>query len=313
MELNNTKMKMQYILDENKNLAEIPLTDMLPVEYPIKYKLISAFEVFVRVPQTENYWISNYGRCVNNHRNPNKNKFYEHKQGQCHYTVYEIERIEEKVRGKKTGKTIIETWKRETSSEELVARSFLKPYKFRHKIWHKNGDFDDNWYKNLLYVSDKDFRNLKAGKITWQELGYEQEYIEYVNNAKNQAMTAYGSISSRCKGENNSESAHKCYDDVEMCQEWKDNPQLFVKRYLELYYAVAENLDALSKGENPNTYVTNIFGDSLKDTTYEAAIEIIANKWTDLTKSEKSILAEELGGVRNKSYVIALFDHVTEN
>lgn len=77
--------------------------------------------------------------------------------------------------------------------------------------------------------------------------------------------------------------------------------------------AVAENLDALSKGENPNTYVTNIFGDSLKDTTYEAAIEIIANKWTDLTKSEKSILAEELGGVRNKSYVIALFGHVTEN
>lgn len=62
MELNNTEIKMQYILDENKNMAEIPLTDMLPVEYPIKYKLISVFEVFVRVPQTENYWISNYGR-----------------------------------------------------------------------------------------------------------------------------------------------------------------------------------------------------------------------------------------------------------
>ena len=44
MELNNTEMKMQYILDENKNLAEIPLTDMLPVEHPIKCKLISAFE-----------------------------------------------------------------------------------------------------------------------------------------------------------------------------------------------------------------------------------------------------------------------------
>ena len=72
-------------------------------------------------------------------------------------------------------------------------------------------------------------------------------------------------------------------------------------------------MDALSKGENRNTYVTNIFGDSLKYTTYEAEIEIIANKWTDLTKSEKSILAEELGGVRNKSYVIALFGHVTEN
>ena len=69
MELNNTEMKMQYILDENKNLAEIPLTDMRPVEHPIKYKLVSAFEVFVRVPGTENYWISNYGRGINNYRN----------------------------------------------------------------------------------------------------------------------------------------------------------------------------------------------------------------------------------------------------
>lgn len=76
---------------------------------------------------------------------------------------------------------------------------------------------------------------------------------------------------------------------------------------------VAENLDALSKDENSNAYVKNILGNSLKDTTYEAAIEIIANKWTDFTKSEKSVIAEELGGVRNKSYVIALFDHVTEN
>ena len=38
----------------------------------------------------------------------------------------------------------------------------------------------------------------------WQELSYEQEYIEYVNNAKNQAMISYGSISMRCKCENNS-------------------------------------------------------------------------------------------------------------
>ena len=192
MELNNTEMKMQYILDESKNLAEIPLTDMRPVEHPIKYKLVSAFEVFVRVPGTENYWISNYGRGVNNYRNSDKNKFYEHKQGQCHYTVYAISRTPEKIRGKLTGEIIVETTKRETCPEELVAKSFLKQYKGRFKVWHKNGDFADNWYKNLIYVTGEDFRNLKAGKITWQELGYEQEYIEYVNNAKNQAMTAYG-------------------------------------------------------------------------------------------------------------------------
>lgn len=137
MELNNTEMKMQYILDENKNLAEIPLTDMRPVEHPIKYKLVSAFEVFVRVPGTENYWISNYGRGVNNYRNSDKNKFYEHKQGQCHYTVYAISRTPEKIRGKLTGEIIVETTKRETCPEELVAKSFLKQYKGRFKVWHK--------------------------------------------------------------------------------------------------------------------------------------------------------------------------------
>ena len=247
MELKNTEMKMQYILDENKNLAEIPLTDMRPVEHPIKCKLISAFEVFVRVPGTENYWISNYGRGVNNHRNPNKNKFYEHKQGQCHLTIYEVLRPSRSVKGKTKDEMEVEIWKRETSPEELVVKSFLKQYRGRFKVWHKNGDFADNWYKNLIYVSDKDFRNLKAGKIIWQELGYEQEYIEYVNNAKNQAMTAYGSISSRCKGENNSDSAHKCYDTAEMCQEWKDNPQLFIKQYLELYYEVPGESMAVDK------------------------------------------------------------------
>ena len=60
-------------------------------------------------------------------------------------------------------------------------------------------------------------------------------------------MTAYGAISSRCKGEDNSESAHKCYDDVEMCQEQKDDPQLFVKRYLELYYEVPGESMAVDK------------------------------------------------------------------
>lgn len=250
MESINTEMKMQYILDENKNLVEIPATEMIPVEHPIKCKLISAFEVFVRVPQTEHYWISNYGRTVNNRRNPNKNKFYEHKQGQCHYTIYEVSYGKKISKGKRTGTSgeiVAETTKRETSPEELVAKCFLKKYRGRFKIWHKNGDFADNWYKNLIYVSDKDFRNLKAGKITWQELGYEQEYIEYVNSARSKAMAAYGAISNRCKGEDNSASAHKCYDTAEMCQEWKDNPKLFIKQFLQLYYQVPGESMAVDK------------------------------------------------------------------
>lgn len=91
----STETKMQYILDENGELAEITKDKCKPVEYPINYKLKNAFEVFVRVDDTENYWISNYGRCVNNYlsvKNSKKDshngyKFYEHKQGKCHYTI----------------------------------------------------------------------------------------------------------------------------------------------------------------------------------------------------------------------------------
>lgn len=57
---------IQYILNENKEIVEIPKDEAKPVEYPVKYKLKKAFEVFVRVKGTENYWISNYGRCINN-------------------------------------------------------------------------------------------------------------------------------------------------------------------------------------------------------------------------------------------------------
>ena len=252
MESTGTKMKMQYILDENKNLVEIPTTDIIPVEHPIKCKLISAFEVFVRVPQTDNYWISNYGRCVNNYK---KKNLHEHKQGKCHYTIYAIWRTPEKVRGKLTGKIIVEPWRKDTSPEGLVAENFLRQYKGRNKVWHKNGDFADNWYKNLIYVSKEDLKDLKAGKITWQELGYEQEYIEYANSARSKAMASYGFISSRCKGKDNSSSAHKCYDDAKMCQEWKDDPQLFIKQYLELYYEIPGESMAVDK---------DLFGDGSK-------------------------------------------------
>lgn len=56
---NNAERKMQYILDENGELVEISKDKCSPVKYPIRYKLKNAFEVFVRVDGTENYWISN--------------------------------------------------------------------------------------------------------------------------------------------------------------------------------------------------------------------------------------------------------------
>lgn len=227
----NTETKMQYILDENGELAEITKDKCKPVEYPINYKLKNAFEVFVRVDDTENYWISNYGRCVNNYLsvknskkdNPHGYKFYEHKQGKCHYTIFEIE---------KDGST----WKRETSPEDLVVDTFLVKYKGRFKVWHKDGDESNNWYKNLLTVSPQDYKDLKAGKVTWQELNLEQEYIEYENKASSHAYKVYDGILARCKDTVDNENVRDCYNKSTMWQKWLDDPKEFVKWYLYHYY-----------------------------------------------------------------------------
>lgn len=54
-DIENKEIKMQFILDEQGELTEIPKDKCKPVEHPIKYKLKNAFEVFVRVDGTENY------------------------------------------------------------------------------------------------------------------------------------------------------------------------------------------------------------------------------------------------------------------
>lgn len=279
--IGTTDSKMQYILDENGKLQEISKDKCRAVEYPIKYKLKNAFEVFVRVGDTENYWISNYGRCVNNLNCKKKDKFYEHKQGKCHYTVFEIERqivsypkSKRKTKNpvKKTEKcfrigtsteecncvleemqkenakriySIQETrFRIETSPDELVAKTFLTQYKGRTKVWHKDGDESNNWYKNLMTVSVQDYKDLKAGKVTWQELNLEQEYIEYKNKASYHAHVVYNDILKRCGYTNDKNNISACYDGSTMWQVWLDDPKSFVKWYLEHYYEVfGEEMD----------------------------------------------------------------------
>ncbi len=239
-----TGLKAQFILDENKELQEISKDKCRPIEYPINYKLINAFEVFVRVKDTENYWISNYGRCVNNLNCKKKDKFYEHKQGKCHYTVFEIERVEKpvKYRGKPTGRVKIEVnrYRRETTPADLVAETFLVRYKGRTRVWHKDGDELNNWYKNLLAVTPNDYRELKKGKVSWQELELEQEYIEYENKASLHAYRIYDGILARCKSTEETDSIHKCYNKSSMWEGWLKNPKSFVKWYLEHYYECGE-------------------------------------------------------------------------
>lgn len=69
-----------------------------------------------------------------------------------------------------------------------------------NRIWHKDGDENNNWYKNLLYVNNQQYRDLKSGKVKWQDLNIHQEYIEYENKASHNAYSVYNGIRSRCKG-----------------------------------------------------------------------------------------------------------------
>ena len=239
MNKSSEEKKIQFILDENGKLAEMPKEDAVPVEYPIKVALKNAFEVFVRVKDTENYWISNYARCVNNLNHKDKNTFYMHKQGNVHLTVFEIERYERIItRGKRKGEKEIEVnrYRRETAPDILVAESFLVQYKGRDRVWHKDGDFANNWYKNLIYVSKNDFTELKAGRITLESLGLEQEYIEYQNKASHHAYKVYSGILARCGDTKDKDYIPSCYDEAAVWQGWTEDPKSFIRWYLEHYY-----------------------------------------------------------------------------
>lgn len=239
MKTESEEKKIQFILDENGKLTEMPKEDAVPVEYPIKVPLKNAFEVFVRVKDTENYWISNYGRCVNNLNHKDKNTFYMHKRGNVHLTVFEIEHYERTItKGKRKGEKVTETnrYRREAAPDILVAESFLVQYKGRERVWHRDGDFANNWYKNLVYVSGNEFAELKAGRITLESLGLEQEYIEYRNKAGYHAYRIYYGVLARCKSTEETDSIHKCYNKSSMWEVWLKNPETFVKWYLEHYY-----------------------------------------------------------------------------
>lgn len=276
--------KIQYILDEQGNLTEMLKDDAVPVEFPVKYKLQNAFEVFVRVKGSENYWISNYGRCINNLMHKDKMKFYEHKQGDVHYTIFEITRKEVPKRTKKGRKKeykiVEERHRRESSPAKLVAETFLVSYKGRDKVWHKDGDKTNNWYKNLIYIPESKYLDLKKGKIKLEDLHLEQEYIEYENKANYEAYKIYNAIRVRCKNtRKEDEEVSECYREAYMCQEWVDNSKSFIRWYLDHFYTVGDESMAVDK---------DLFGNGSKIYSPETCCILPQGLNTLLTNSKKS-------------------------
>lgn len=227
---NDNKSKTQYILNEYGEMIEIPIENTVEPENPIKCRVINAFEVFTQVKGTKNYWVSNYGRVLSNYTR--KSGYSVAKSSATHYTFFAED-----------ADGIVNRW--DIQAPKLIANTFLvKPCDGRNTVYHKDGNSQNNYYKNLIYVRRTDLMKLKKGIITLDELNIQQEYIEYRNKATHYAYKEYYAIMRRCK---NDENTPNCYKDAYMCDEWKDNPRSFVKWYLSNYYCVEDERMAVDK------------------------------------------------------------------
>lgn len=171
-------------------------------------ELIADDEVFVLVNGTNNYWISNYGRMVNNLRN----NFHMHKSGYAHFTLSGIER------------------KIETYTDKLVAEHFLENPKKNKKIWHIDGDKNNCYYRNLVYVSNEEYIYLQREIILVEELGRQQEYIPYITLKSNAAYSIWNGIYKRCYVDKN------VYKGSTMCDLWRYDKDSFAEWWSSEYY-----------------------------------------------------------------------------
>ena len=144
-----------------------------PISYRRQYDFLrSGFkvdEIFVQVDETKHYWISNHGRLTNNMRKDKTFFFHKTDSGNpersVHWTIvtYDID-----------GTALHE----ETSPEILVAKHFLIRPTGCNKIWHIDENMNNNYYKNLIYLSAEEYELLRKHVITVADTG--KEVVLYV-------------------------------------------------------------------------------------------------------------------------------------
>ena len=191
-------------------------------------ELIASNEIFLLVPETCNYWISNYGRLVNNLRNG----YYMHKSGggNVHYTVTCYDAYGER-------------YTRDWYTDTLVAEVYLKKVDKCSRVWHLDNDRGNNYYKNLMYVTDDEYIALNSGAITVENIQRKQEYIPYTTKSAGAAYDVWNSIYSRCYRD----TRYKAYDGVTMCNKWRRNPDSFAKWYIKNYYECGDEPMVIDK------------------------------------------------------------------
>lgn len=171
-------------------------------------ELIASDEVFVLVNGTNNYWISNHGRLVNNLRGG----FHMHKRGYAHYTLSGIDK------------------KIEAYTDRLVAEHFLERPDRCNRIWYIDRDRDNCFYRNLIWVDNEEHIGLQRGIMLVEELGRQQEYIPYITLKSNAAYSIWNGIYVRCYKDK------RVYEGAFMCELWKNDKDSFAEWWSSEYY-----------------------------------------------------------------------------
>lgn len=218
-----TKLQERKMLKEYLNIEDNRVLDTKKAGI----ELIADDEIFVLVNHTYNYWVSNYGRMVNNLRG----NFYLHRtdkkrsdNGSTHFTVTAYTDEEDK-----------KMYKIDTYLDRLVAETFLECQKYYDKLWHVDGDRRNCFYRNLMWVNKSEYSRLERGVLTVEDLGRQQEYVPYVSMKGNVAYSIWNGIYSRCY----QNTGGACYDKAFMCEQWrntKDGKDRFAEWYSANYY-----------------------------------------------------------------------------
>ena len=215
-------------------------------------KPLNKLETFMLIEGTKHYYISSEGRLANDI----KGKFYVHNEtlakgsNRVHWKVfYEDESGVE--------------YKRDVYADNLVAQTFLEPVKGKNKVYHIDGDSSNSKYNNLIYVSDKEFYNLRNKKISVDDLGREQKYIPFLNNNLMKARRLWNDMHSRCYNE----KLHKRFPEYigcTICDYWLEDKERFYKWVEENYYMIGNeqmdlDKDILCKGNKVYSPETCVF------------------------------------------------------
>ncbi|MDD3361548.1 MAG: hypothetical protein PHW34_07745 [Hespellia sp.] len=185
-----------------------------------KIEPIAQDEIFVQINNTFNYWVSNYGRVVNNLKG--KNNFYMYKTGNVHLTLTNYY----------VGKDRIP---KDTYIKDLVAEHFLFPIKGKRRVMHIDGNKANNYYRNLALIDSTEVYAVRTGAAGIHEYASRQEYIDYLYKGHEKAKSSYNLIYKRTH-DIETKKWYPQYADATMYKPWEDDPELCIEYLESIYY-----------------------------------------------------------------------------